>query len=757
MGVMRSPSAVAVRPWGMDHLERACAHLAPALAKRFEPLLTIVDAKQQLGALREPLELLLHHLKVGHGVVEASTEGSISRLKELGAVPADIAPYLVLWWRLSCLGAHLAASQPTISWGRHLSSCRDAAGAALTWFGSAYPALGADRALRAAALDGINELLHLPLDRVEVPGVFALEERLERDGVVVLRGEPWTGKTSIAARLIACRIDQGSIPFVFHESSLVNGDTLPQELLGSRALEEGRRSLHVIAPALRSFVAARMVQGESFVVWLDDPFGHRRFREDHPLNLLPLGDWLDLSSNPAALGRLEIIVSTPGDFLERARAEVREAPLARANMALLSPESCVECTLQHHSGEALVRIVGNTAATMRCPWYQDLDTIGLIADYISEVHGTFLGLRTFCRLARHDDEDALVERLSKLAPLTDLAAEFGVLPGPQKHYLCAVLVGQALVPLYREYAFQSQLSFSDFCAFAGLDVSEAMTDSLSEWIDDDRISTLGLTDIPVFKHPELQAVVESWAAGAGVEVLAALIERLCGWEDENRFCLARWEAIHLSCRFAGSLSSAARGKITNEVFFAGKLAGLDVPNIIWAVVCNWSNISGTALARSAQGFLRRIPSQLAGYSRPLIAEMLERWSLLDPDARSVIVGMNGAEDGGGMMRPRWNEHHGLTFLACAVLNYSHIAAATKLGCPQSELVLDFVQSFIEMLGKRRTHRVFRSRVGDLVFETPGVTYSGEQVLTHLVDLATRRGVMDGANPVVAQVKRMLGE
>lgn len=721
-----------------------------------------------LGRLRELCERLIVHLYINPDTKikginpDIRTKGISNTLKDLEklkVVPYDITPYLRFWYDLGSLGVHYQPSEEIIGpWSLHLESCRQAALIVFEWYIREFPPIErTENSIRNYKKD-LKKILGISLPDVILPEQLNLYEFMNKNDILVLHGSPWVGKTSIASFLSNNLIDNGYNLLAFHENSIVSNLDLYKIKIG----EGERQNLNSLAGVLNKIISSNLFNGEHFVIYLDDPFGHRRFKQFNPLTRLRIFKWLKLSQQEESLGKLKIIITTHTEFLNKALdSSTWDLGIISENIEILNKSNNqINLSLDKYTQKELVKIVNNTAKFFTCSWHNDLHICEFISSILQDTHGSFEALRDYCRstkdlLDQGNHADKAFIYFQKNRSVKDLINNSNE---EIQRFLCSVLIGESLIFLHREYAFQSTIDFMEICSVAGINnfynISKENIE-FSEWVTDDSAFTMSTSKVPTFKHPDIRSSVEEWAKNNASEIVSHIIEKLCRWNnDVIESNLASWESIHISLRFSQFLSQDIVDKIERHVFTRQK-AHLDVRTIIWAITGNWYFIHKSKIEPNCMRFLKRVEKEIKEFIRPLIWDIADNWQELTSEPRSLMLKFVGKEKNNELI-PYPSGDNIMTFLAAIFFNYTFIFNSASSGCDISNQCLEFLEHFVtKSLLKQLDKPVFSSRRGDVIYETPHVSYTGKEILNNLLSLAKHRGAIDDSSPISQEIRKLI--
>jgi hypothetical protein len=731
--------------------------LAQDVVPLFEESTGLRNPVQTLHGFRRLLERLMAHLCSAAGTTfgDGGFTKSRERLVSADVVPRDLAPYLDFWWDISSIGSHIQAKMAA-DWRDHLETCRTVVAIVLEWYAKRYPPIDLSSDERAYELQQVNALARIPFSKVVYPSYKDFRELLADQDIIVFQGRAWSGKTSLASLLTSECIEAGYIPLLFKERSLMSlHNHIPIREDGNRHL-----SLNEVAGPINKFVSTRLMYGNSFVAFFDDPFGHRRFRRVNPLARLRISRWRSLSREQRTLGKLKIIITTSADFLERAkdsRPNREMDQIERENIALLTGPWVTKIRLSDYTKDEIQAIVTATAKSMACEWAAYEDPCWFVAEALVETDASFDALYSYCRHANRWSVEGVAEQAYEyLEAHRHFEARLEEASVQLRKYLCVCLVAEYVVELYREWLFPPNVKFDALCE--AVDVGDLLADpeestSVAQWVEEDPGLKLGGSPVPVFRHPEIRSVVEDWARESGSEIVAQLIDHLCGWRALGA-AVTTWEALPISCRFAKFLDVELCELINERIFTRGKFALGDPGDVINAIVDNWYHLSGSRLERAALGFLKRIKNEFKGHIRPLIWALANSWDELTEEPRDLFLDFN-AERRPDEIKPRSDPESIMTFLAAVFANYHAIRAAARAGSPASEQCLALVQHFVTVLLQNRDRGVFPSRRGDRLYDNPALSLTGRKLLSDLISFGLAYGALDEEDAMVAQIRAQL--
>jgi len=707
------------------------------------------DYKSLLNAARQKLELVIHHLSIMANVDIKEVSAKIEKLSSLGVIDYDVKPYFHLWWNLTCLGSHFQASQEQfVAWDKHIEICRHAIGICTSWYLHKYPPLELTDSERNLWLSDASKMFAVLSNDIQVCCKDKLLKQLNEKDIIVLSGKPWVGKTSLGNWITTEFSSKGYIPLVVHENTLVTFRAL------SSGGEPNNLRISSKSQFLHEIITRSILHGDSFVIFLDDPFGHRKFQMQNPLLHLRLKDWIDIARLPHSLGKVKIIITTPFEFLISARKSLGEnaniSPISRDNLSILDIENVFSIDKSLYNDEQLKRIVIHSAKWHGCTWALNDCFTDLVLDVLKNDNLGFDSLHVICRELKSSNEEDFLEKLINIKKSADIETVLTSLDLSVKHQLCAAYLSEALIEFYREYGFQTSLDFSDLCqTYVSNDESFPiiLSAETSEWLISDSVSTLSLSNFPVFAHPEIRYAIINLIEKTMKPNLRLMILNLCGLSDKySGKTLMEWESVHLLCRMAQFLENGDIKRDRNTIFIK---AGGDPRNSLWAIIGNWSYIRGTIIENEALSFLKTIPHSFKKLIRPFIWESVANWTYIGESIRMLILKQTSLKE---EFKPVFDDQSTLTFLAAGIVYYSSIQECAKSGCEMSEIYLDFMNSFISILFSNFKKSNYTSRNGDGLFSDPGCRFTGAEVLMKLHDLGLRSGSMDSNHPLIMQLR-----
>ena len=709
-----------------------------------------IDPKLSLTALREYLEQVLFNLSGIFGITVREIGAQIEKLRSAGGIDREVSPYFHLWWDLSSLGSHFQPESDTkLGWNRHLDLCRRAAALALLWYVKKYPPICLTEREKYGWI--ANMARALAVDKIQVCVPEALDDFTEHGAVLVLEGLPWVGKTSIAIKITKDLIDRGFIPIVAHENSLLTFGPGTDESEGSSNVRFSNRSSD-----LHQLVLSRLLHGDSFVVFLDDPFGHRRFIEENSLTLLRIKEWADAAKKGRSLGQIRVVITSPTQFLTRAinilSSQSSSNPISMENLALLQSAKRVVIQPSLYTDDQLKVIVSSAAKFHSCTWAGDMEYCDLLAETVRNERLTFDAVHVFCQQVKSANDDDFLEKLVQFSRSPSFYDEIGKLGKPDQIRLAATLVGESLNSYYHDYFFQSELTFTDIVR---LGAGSAEASQVSEWWMANPNQSVGAAKFPRFLHPEIREAVLIATETNLREPLRQIVFGLCGLEESQGPTLAKWEAIHLALRFGALLSTDAAQQLHRE-FMERKVAfGGDPRNVLWAIVENIKYLRSTPAEDIVNHFVKQIRSNYRWLIRPLIWEVTTNWLSVSEVLRKEVVSIvvNSSQD--DPLRPSMDNENALAFLAAGVTHYSLLQQCARAGDEDSEMYIKFLGALVGVLGKDKRGLYYLSRRGDGLFDDPGSQYSAYAVLERLLSLGLRTGSFNDAHPFALQINAYL--
>jgi hypothetical protein len=387
-----------------------------------------------------------------------------------------------------------------------------------------------------------------------------------------------------------------------------------------------------------------------------------------------------------------------------------------------------------------------------------LDYCEMVADTLRRESLSFDALHVLCRDLKQASEDDFLNAVCELAASASVQQEIEKAQPTEKTQLCAAYVGEALVELYRDFGFQTPLSFEHICQTAVVDSSVHVGETskpLSEWLLADRVSTQNLSHFPVYAHPEVRAAVEVLAETKMAPTVHQILLNLGGISnDYSGVTLARWEATHLACRLACFLDESDASFVNMEFFQRAQARGGDPRNVLWAIIGNWHFIRSTLLEKCALGFIKTLPHNFKPLIRCYIWEAVQNWTHICNELRLQVLFLTGSGNEISELRPNFDDKNTLTFMAAGVSHYGAIQECARYGCEISEKYLEFMNVFVHQIAKDTKKGYFASRRGDGLFDSPGSQFSANQVLQKLLDVGFRSGSLSDSHPFTSHVKSL---
>lgn len=727
------------------------------LASQLNPIFdTNLDHKASLNAARSFLERLLLHLSSIAGIKIREISSKIDKLTSDEIISKEISPYFHLWWNISCLGSHFQeAPSLTLTWEQHLETCKLCIEHCITWYLKNYPPISINQNARQNWISDASLILSAPHREIQVCQESNIHQRLECNHSLLLTGKSWVGKTSIASWFVTEYVGKGYIPLVFHENSLVTF-----RAISDSDEESSPKNLRHASNAqkLHELIVKGLFHGESFIIFLDDPFGHRHFNVYNPLIFLQIGEWLALANHPLSLGSVKVIITTPSIFLQKAKQSQIEYsktnPVAKFNQNLLDNE--LHLSLDFYNKKQIFQIVRFAARTHNCTWADNDDRCDIVADSLTSAELGFDSLQLLCRDLKTATDDEFIERVIKLITSINIQDAIQSTSVSTKFELMSAFVGESLIEFYREFCFETKMHFSDIlkasmsCDF---DLDEVAF-NLTDWLLMDKVSTFKLLNFPVFSHPEVRHAVASLAESEYRQLINVFVTNLSGINAEfDGLKLARWEGVHLICRMAPFITDG-QCQVIYEEFFCKRISGGGDPrNVLWAIIGNWNYIQESPLENFAFGFLKQISNNYKFLCRPLIWESVANWSLICEKIRMLVIAQTSRSDDNEIMKPIFHEHNTLAFMAAGVVHFGAIQEAARYGCAASEKFIEYLNIFIDQLLKKSGGVGFTSRMGDGLFDAPGSRFSGLEICKRLLELGLRCRSLDPSSPLAMQLTR----
>ena len=700
------------------------------------------DPKNLLAKAREFAEQMIIHLKqIAPTAIEIrQVDSSIEKLKSSGIIDRDVAPYFYLWWNISCLGAHFQPDSAKVKWDRHLRICREAILICVEWYTSKFPPLCPPSADDPDALASIQEVIGVDILQLEATGNAQIDKSLENSDCIVLFGQPWAGKTSIAAKTTLYHISEGYIPIVIQENTLIT--SLPND--GAEGWHENARArssrVAVNAQLLNQIISTNLLYGNSFILFLDDPFGHRRLLRNNPLTSLPLYEWLELAKNSNNFGSLKIIISTPERFLDEieslAGGSGKTNPILSRNRALLTESNRIFLSPSKFPVIHLSRIVSNCAIRHGCLWVNQVDKVRFVSDEIASSGFGFDYLYLFCRKLKSSGDDEFLATAQEVMEIKNTIDSINSAPVSEQLVLLAALIGESITTVGREFTFQTQIEFGavvDAVKHGNECFASCDKNSSSDWIIKKSLTGHAFGDFPVMAHPEVRDSVCVLAKGIHRQSIHNAIINICGLNgDYLGPVFAQWESVHILCNMSEYLDPLIDESI-RRVFTP--MAQTDIQNILYAVLHNWTHVSESSLREDAMGFLRSIPFNDKSLNRPFIWEAVQIWTDLGPDIRELVLKQTCTLGKDDELRPAFNEHTTLTFVAAGLAYYDEIKSASRQGCSFSEDYLKMQTNFLQQIASKSKPSLYTSMRNDGLFSTPGQRHDASAVLAALKRIA----------------------
>ena len=443
----------------------------------------------------------------------------------------------------------------------------------------------------------------------------------------------------------------------------------------------------------------------------------------------------------------KIIITTPTKFLNEAlsvfESDSSKAPDFHNNGSLFKGQNSLEIKIESYSKDQLHRIVVNVARGHDCGWHLDKNFTELLSDVLFEKKHSFDILHVFCRENRISNENSFLASLELIEKSDGTFDEIKKTGDEEKVLLSAAFVSEALIEFCRDYSLkENSISFKDIC-LASLNIvddSHFLANSFSSrWLVSDKISTFNLSTLPVFSHPEIRYCVSVLVENQKKDLVRTILINLCGLSDSfDGKVIERWQATHVVCRNAKFFNSNDGEKIASKLFNLSQVKGGDPENVIWAIVGNWNAISGTDLEETALKFINQIPYQrLAAFSRPFIWAVAENWCFINKQIKFALLSLSGKGADLENLKPFFDTHHTLAFLAAGISNLRLIQETAKKGCESSEKYLNFINSFVQLISVDKKHQFIGSIKGDGLFNSPGKLYKSKDVLQKLQDLGKK--------------------
>lgn len=721
------------------------------LRSKLQPLMNQEpDPKITLARAREFLEELLYHLKTIAHLEIRKTDGIIEKLKSLDIIDHDIAPYFHLWWNVSCLGSHFQPDYSgTIPWGKHLSLCRQCIEICVQWYLDRYPPLEDEFKDPLRAKTQVNSLSSVEADDLQSMGSgHEIRNQLDQKLFIALTGRPWAGKTSLAAKLLLDLVGDGYAPVLVHENTLLS------KLPGLTDLESTTYNSSRIASnaqSLNELISTRLLHGDSFVVFLDDPFGHRHPLRSNPFTSLPVADWIELGRMSKSLGSLKVIITSPLEFIVQGRESLNNMraynAIAEKNSRLLDAGNIVEIKPSMYADQQLYNIVHSAAVRYHCGWSSFPDKVTIISEEISVMNTGFDALHLFCRNVKTEDDEEFLLNATRLSESKDIITSVHAAPSDEKTVLLAALVAEALSSLHIEFTFQTQMSFASILqAFPCMNdrPEEALASITSEWITNIEPSPASSYLLPQLSHPEVRDTVYNFAVSEHREMVSQALENLTGLNPQYLGVhLARWESCHLICRMA----EFARLPLYDDIYkMLNPSAQEDSRNTLYAILYNWEHLCRSCIRPAALGFLKSIKSNYKWLIRSFAWEATHLWSELDSELKKIVLDAECQRSASGELRPQINDHSSLAFIAAGLAHLQTIRLASKAGCQESEEYLEMINTLLNQMVRGKA-KEFTSRRNDGIFSVPGARHEVTEICKRLRNIALKANSINESDPL----------
>ena len=320
----------------------------------------------------------------------------------------------------------------------------------------------------------------------------------------------------------------------------------------------------------------------------------------------------------------------------------------------------------------------------------------------------------------------------------------------------SIYVGEAIIEISREFRYDFGKIFSRICYV--LECEDVLLDQekrqlLEAWATEDPTHSFGLSDIHVFKHPDIRAIVYEFLQTQYADFVNEAVSQISGYGKKENICLEGWQSIHLVCKLAPMISRDLCISV-NQEFFDRKAESVDGQNNLRAVLTNWHQIEGTNLERYAFNFLTRVRDQIKQYTRPMIIMIFENWDIVNEDIRRVAIETNFTITG-GTVQAKFNDENIMAYIGAISRNLVQVHEVASEGSEMSQNVLTSIQYIFDRLERNLDKGVFPSRQGDEVFEAPGVRYTGRQIFNQIIEIGLDSGGMTQGGPIAQQIKSKL--
>lgn len=744
----------------MDHVNQTLSRLPTGIRSSLAHLFDNVngdEARNRLNRLRRVLEQLVAHLCVGKGIVEEGFSRRVSKLASIDSIPRDVHAYMDAWWSVGSFGSHFQPqAHQTMDWGRHLAFCQLAASAVLDWFLATHPPIELTPILIEESCRCVGLMTDSAQDAIVWPVSPDLLNRFDDHDSIFLHGGPWLGKTTLGVGLALRAIRNGFVPIVFHERTVVT----PMELYGISL--RSPNNLSSLAGWLNEFVPAKLFTGTSFVVFLDDPFGHRRLITATPLNRLHINAWLELARNPECLGKIQIVITSPTSLTRSVQSSAASPkdPIGSRNLQLLEGNRAIELTIDCYSESQLAQVVRATAFRFGALWASRQDICNLVSNEMKEQHAHFAALRDFCVETRSLGDDALIEKtISHFRRRQNISGLVDCVRYENQGYLLLVIICEELLTAYREHAASPRHTYGQLSEYLKISIAsnEVLTApelDLMSWIGLEAVAGLGVSELPTFRHPEIAAGVRDWVRTKRPFAIGELLVKLAASDEEDEGFLSRWELTHLTCQLAEFIDTNAAATLA-RILFSGTGGRFDPPTIIEALILGWEKIAGNPIEPHALIAIKRLINEARPFTRPLIHAIVDNWREVSEEIRRIPAGLNSKQVGAAESRPEANSENVLTFIASVAANYNMIVDCARRDSGASQECLEYFEAFVTTLTKMHDKPVWPSRVGDGLFNDASLRPLGRRVLEELVAIGKKRGAWDEDSPIVSQIRDSL--
>lgn len=628
-------------------------------------------------AIRTSVERLQQWLLRAGNLSARQNNKILRELEGANLIDNHIRPYFEIAYGLTSQNLHFqddAHVPPAV----HATFAIEAWAQIFRWWARRYPPLPTGGRTKEAASRDLERMAELSLDEIEKTREDEALALLDESGVLLLTGEPWTGKTTLAASLGRKLLDDGYHLIICHKNTVLSQNTLTEALrltIPDGGSVDRLHTVRNLCGHINALISTRVPQGDQVAVILDDPMGHRRLLEDNAITALQPERWLRLINEGKALGRLRIIVTSPTRYWEDGSQRTRDRSLEDRHFLERAEKARMNLTVAGLTKSVLEDVTRRMAKGAAALWSDNETVIQLVAEHASEYSLSYFEIRSLIDRTRdHEGEDeALLDEIHHLTqtrrPLDDLnSASEGF-----KKIIATGLICEALNDLNDAYYKSSKPSLEDLLqkiyGYSSLeDYLERGDPRIDSWLRGARRVEAGSAikrPLPRFAHTTQRDAAMLRIRQGGREIVRKALQKTCIDKSGVGGLLQSWEALFCLTALAEFLCEQDAQFVHDELF---NKAGIDSVSLLTSIVHNWRAMKETPLKQKALSFLRRVVNEKKGI-RVLITTLAMHWLDLDPDARDIfILSATISEDDRRVFR--WDNYVVVTFVGAVASNFT---------------------------------------------------------------------------------------